>query len=74
MMNSKRTSRRELLKGAASRAIVRHGGTISHQHGVGLDHRPYLEAEKGPLGMASLRALCAGFDPDGLMNPGKLLT
>ncbi len=60
------------LKGAASAAIVRHGGTISHQHGVGTDHLPYLEAEKGALGMGALRALAAQFDPAGTMNPGKL--
>jgi alkyldihydroxyacetonephosphate synthase len=63
----------QLLKTAASNAIVRHGGTISHQHGVGLDHQPYLEAEKGPLGIAAIRNLATTFDPDGLMNPGKLI-
>jgi len=62
-----------LLKAAASQAIVTHGGTISHQHGVGVDHLPYVEREKGALGMAALRDFCARFDPDGIMNPGKLL-
>jgi alkyldihydroxyacetonephosphate synthase len=62
-----------LLKAAASRAIVDQGGTISHQHGVGVDHAPYLEAEKGALGMATLARLRAEYDPAGLMNPGKLL-
>ncbi len=57
---------------AASQVVVAHGGTISHQHGVGTDHAPYLPAEKGALGMATLRALGAHFDPDGIMNPGKL--
>ncbi len=61
------------LKGAASRAIVEAGGTISHQHGVGADHAPYLAAEKGPLGMAALGAVMKTFDPEGLMNPGKLI-
>ncbi|MCA9977668.1 MAG: hypothetical protein KC413_18040, partial [Anaerolineales bacterium] len=60
------------MKDAASQAIVRHQGTISHQHGVGTDHAPYLAAEKGVLGMAALRAALQQFDPDGLMNPGKL--
>lgn len=64
----------EALKGAASRAIVREGGTISHQHGVGRDHAPYLEAEKGALGMAALAGIMAVFDPDGRMNPGVLLS
>ena len=60
-------------KGAGSRTIVEHGATISHQHGVGLDHAPYLEAEKGPLGMAAVEAIVAAFDPDGRMARGALL-
>ncbi len=61
------------LKTAASQQIVQHGGTISHQHGVGIDHAPYLAAEKGELGIAAIKALCRQFDPAGIMNPGKLL-
>jgi alkyldihydroxyacetonephosphate synthase len=61
------------LKTAASQVIVAHGATISHQHGVGMDHAPYLSAEKGDLGMVTLRGLAKTFDPDGIMNPGKLL-
>ncbi len=61
------------LKDGASRAIISHGGTISHQHGVGVDHLPYLEAEKGKLGMHALSKLVKTFDPDGIMNPGKLI-
>jgi alkyldihydroxyacetonephosphate synthase len=62
-----------LLKAAASDVIVAAGGTISHQHGVGVDHLSYLPAEKGRLGMAALRSLCRTFDPEGVMNPGKLV-
>jgi alkyldihydroxyacetonephosphate synthase len=61
------------LKGAASRTIVGHGATITHHHGVGLDHAPYLGSEKGELGMAVLRDVCARLDPRGSMNPGKLV-
>lgn len=60
------------LKSAVSETIVRQGGTISHQHGVGMDHAPYLAAEKGALGMDLLRAMAREFDPTGMMNPGKL--
>jgi alkyldihydroxyacetonephosphate synthase len=62
-----------ILKAAASQAILEHGGTISHQHGVGTDHLPYLGREKGTLGMAALGDLCKRFDPQGIMNPGKLI-
>jgi alkyldihydroxyacetonephosphate synthase len=60
------------MKQSASLTIQQNGGTITHQHGVGTDHAPYLPAEKGALGMDAIRALCKSFDPDGMMNPGKL--
>ncbi|MBK5229535.1 MAG: FAD-binding oxidoreductase [Thermoleophilia bacterium] len=61
------------LKRAGSRAIVAGGGSISHHHGVGVDHASYLHAEKGALGLAAIGALAKTFDPAGIMNPGKLL-
>jgi alkyldihydroxyacetonephosphate synthase len=61
------------LKAAVSEAIITNGGTISHQHGVGVDHLPYITAEKGEFGIAAIKALCRQFDPDGIMNPGKLV-
>jgi alkyldihydroxyacetonephosphate synthase len=61
------------LKAAGAEQIVACGGTISHQHGVGADHRNYLQAEKGELGIAAINSLCELFDPRGQMNPGKLL-
>ena len=66
-------ARWQRLKIAASEAIVANGGTISHQHGIGVDHAPYLVAEKGELGLATIKTLCQQFDPDGMMNPGKLV-
>jgi alkyldihydroxyacetonephosphate synthase len=61
------------LKSAASEVIIAHGGTISHQHGVGMDHAPYLGAEKGEVGLSMLEAVQRKLDPQGLLNPGKLL-
>ncbi len=61
------------VKQAAGQATVAHGGTISHQHGVGLLHRDFMEAEKGKLGLRLLRQTVAAADPDQQMNPGKLL-
>jgi alkyldihydroxyacetonephosphate synthase len=60
------------LKRRASETIVAHGGTISHQHGVGRDHRPWLAAEKGELGIATLRAAMGTLDPHGVMHRGVL--
>ena len=61
------------LKQAASRTIVAAGGTISHQHGVGGDHKDYLAAEKGTIGIQMLQSLMDHLDPQQFMNPGKLL-
>ena len=58
---------------AASRAIGDAHGTITHHHAVGRDHRPYLEAEIGPLGVQVLRAVKNVLDPRGIMNPGALV-
>ncbi|MGB0945154.1 MAG: FAD-binding oxidoreductase, partial [Marinomonas sp.] len=63
----------QLIKAAGAQAIVKQGGTISHQHGVGKDHAPYLAAEKGELGIAAIKGLCQVFDPDKRMNPGTLV-
>jgi len=63
----------QAMKSAASLAIISTGGTISHQHGVGLDHLPYLSAEKGKLGIEAITSLFRQFDPKGMMNPGKLV-
>jgi alkyldihydroxyacetonephosphate synthase len=60
-------------KQSASSAIVKAGGTISHQHGVGTDHRQYLQAEKGALGISTLKSVFDHLDPGQQMNPGKLL-
>jgi alkyldihydroxyacetonephosphate synthase len=61
------------VKEAATRAIVEGGGTLTHHHAVGIDHAPWLEEEVGDTGVAALRALKHQLDPDGIMNPGKLL-
>ncbi len=60
-------------KAAASDAMVRCGATITHHHAVGADHRPWMRAEIGDLGVEVLRAVKAVLDPTGIMNPGKLI-
>ena len=48
-------------------------GTISHHHAVGVDHAPYLPAEIGALGVDVLRTAKQALDPNGILNPGKLV-
>ncbi|PCI58548.1 MAG: FAD-binding oxidoreductase [Gammaproteobacteria bacterium] len=64
----------KILKHAASKVIVENGGTISHQHGVGKDHAPYLAVEKGQQGMKLLAGLCQHFDEKNLLNPNTLIS
>ena len=61
------------IKRAATDAITSNGGTISHHHGVGTDHAPWMEEEKGAIGMNLLRQLKSELDPKGIMNPEKLI-
>jgi glycolate oxidase len=48
------------------------GGTLSGEHGIGVTKRPYLEQALGAAGVAALRAVKAGLDPKGILNPGKI--
>ncbi len=60
-------------KAAASDAMLDAGATITHHHAVGTDHKPWLEREVGPVGVAMLRGLKAAVDPTGVLNPGVLI-
>ncbi|MFE7565472.1 FAD-binding oxidoreductase [Streptomyces sp. NPDC057539] len=62
-----------LAKRAACEAILASGGTISHHHGVGTDHRDGYAQEIGPLGVEVLHAVKDRLDPSGILNPGILL-
>lgn len=63
----------QAAKRAAGDAIVAGGGTITHHHAVGTDHRPWVPDEVGDLGVRVLRAVKAELDPAGILNPGKLV-
>jgi alkyldihydroxyacetonephosphate synthase len=60
-------------KRAATDALLAAGGTLTHHHAVGADHRPWMEREVGPLGVEVLRAVKERLDPQGICNPGVLL-
>ena len=61
------------LKVAASDAIAAHGGTITHHHAVGRDHRPWYDRERPEPFAAVLRAAKATLDPHRILNPGVLI-
>ncbi len=61
------------VKVAATRAIVEAGGALSHHHGIGADHRPWMAQYLGSSGARLLAAMKDALDPAGIMNPGKLV-
>jgi alkyldihydroxyacetonephosphate synthase len=61
------------IKAAVNDVLVAHGGTITHHHAVGADHRTWMTEEIGPVGVQILRAVKATVDPAGVLNPGKLI-
>jgi len=61
------------LKQAASEAIMKAGGTITHHHAVGRQHRPWYDRERPDLFAEALRAAKRTVDPNGVLNPGVLI-
>ncbi len=61
------------IKAAVNDVLMSTGGTITHHHAVGADHRAWMTDEIGPIGVEILRAVKATLDPAGILNPGKLI-
>jgi alkyldihydroxyacetonephosphate synthase len=61
------------VKEAASEVILAAGGTITHHHAVGRDHRPWYDRQRPDPFAAALRAAKAAVDPQGILNPGVLI-
>jgi alkyldihydroxyacetonephosphate synthase len=63
----------DAVKGAASDAVIAAGGTITHHHAVGRDHRPWYDRQRPEPFARALRAAKAELDPAGILNPGVLV-
>ncbi len=61
------------VKTAASEAIIAAGGTITHHHAVGRDHRPWYDRQRPEPFAAALAAAKEAVDPAGILNPGVLI-
>ncbi len=61
------------IKAAVSEAILGSGGTITHHHAVGRDHRPWYDRQRPDLFAEALRAGKSVLDPAGILNPGVLV-
>lgn len=64
----------DAIKQAASDAIIRNGGTITHHHAVGKDHRRWYEQQRDPLFGRILSRTKQTLDPNGILNPDVLIT
>jgi len=60
------------VKRAAQQSFMDHGATLSHHHGVGTEHLPWLAADISPLGVKAVAAIKRGLDPGNIMNSGRL--
>ncbi len=63
----------QAIKDAASDALIAAGGTITHHHAVGRDHRRWYDRQRPDLFAAALRAAKQALDPTGMLNPGVLI-
>ncbi|HEY2813823.1 MAG TPA: FAD-binding oxidoreductase [Acidimicrobiales bacterium] len=61
------------IKAAASEAVLAHGGTITHHHAVGRDHRPWYDQQRPEPFAAALRAAKHALDPAAILNPGVVI-
>ena len=61
------------IKAAASEALISAGGTITHHHAVGRDHRPWYDRQRPEPFAEALRAAKSALDPAGVLNPGVLV-
>ena len=61
------------IKNAVSDALTAAGGTITHHHAVGRDHRRWYDRQRPERFAAGLRATKRAVDPGGLLNPGVLI-
>ncbi|HEX7060249.1 MAG TPA: FAD-binding oxidoreductase [Solirubrobacterales bacterium] len=61
------------VKAAAAEAVIEGGGTITHHHAVGRDHRPWYDRQRPAPFAAALRAAKAELDPGNVLNPGVLI-
>jgi alkyldihydroxyacetonephosphate synthase len=61
------------IKRACSDAVIEHGGTITHHHAVGRDHRPWYDEQRPDPFAIALRGAKSALDPTGALNPGVLI-
>ncbi len=70
--NKMELERAHALIGALFKAVIQMGGTITGEHGIGITKAPYLPLEISGEGLALMARIKKAFDPQGILNPGKI--
>lgn len=65
-------SRAEAAKEKIFRTVIEFGGTLSGEHGVGITKAPFLGLELGDAGIGTMKRIKKAFDPNSILNPGKI--
>ena len=60
-------------KSLITEVFLAEGAALSHHHAIGIEHRPWIHREHSAPAIRALSAIKQALDPDGIMNPGKLL-
>jgi alkyldihydroxyacetonephosphate synthase len=63
----------DVVKGSIQQGFIDLGGTLSHHHGVGVEHAAWLSQDISPVGVTLIRSLLDGVDPGQNFNPGKIV-
>lgn len=63
----------DAIKEAVEEEVIALGGSFSAEHGIGLSKKPSMERRKNPVAMTAMRVIKTALDPNGIMNPGKVL-
>ena len=67
-----RTDRPDQVASAVFDCVAKSGGSISAEHGIGLDKKAYLQLTRSPAELAAMRRLKAALDPNNILNPGRI--
>ena len=72
--NSGEEANAKILTNALFKKVIQMGGTITGEHGIGISKAPYLGLEIPEAGLQLMSRIKTAFDPEGILNPGKIFS